>query len=119
MFHLKLFSIITNTSFLNNFQLSLIICKKKKLLTLSISFQILLLKPFRQSKYILFLIFFGSLKAYSQKPDSRIDVLLLGTFHFANPGLDVIKLENSNVHFTLLNLNITSFTSPFLFSSAR
>jgi len=48
-------------------------------------------------KYILFLIFFGSLKAYSQKPDSRIDVMLLGTFHFANPGLDVIKFKNADV----------------------
>jgi hypothetical protein len=35
--------------------------------------------------------------AFAQQQPSRVKVLLLGTFHFDNPGLDVAKFENANV----------------------
>jgi hypothetical protein len=45
---------------------------------------------------IAFLLFFST--AFAQtKAQQKTKVLLLGTFHFDNPGLDVAKYENANV----------------------
>lgn len=38
-----------------------------------------------------------SIAGIAQHPPAKVKVLLLGTFHFDNPGLDVAQFENANV----------------------
>ena len=46
--------------------------------------------------YAFIALFFFSISISAQQPQ-KTKVLLLGTFHFDNPGLDVAKFENANV----------------------
>jgi hypothetical protein len=48
--------------------------------------------------FLAFIIFTNICELYAQKTKSpKTEVLLLGTFHFANPGLDVVKFEDANI----------------------
>ena len=47
--------------------------------------------------YSLLLFTITSASCFAQQPPAKLKVLLLGTFHFDNPGLDVARFENANI----------------------
>ena len=49
------------------------------------------------NKILCLLLLFLSGPVHTQQSPSKTQVLLLGTFHFDNPGLDVAKFENADV----------------------
>lgn len=48
-------------------------------------------------KFLLTSLTFACLNLISQNPKQPVEILLLGTFHFDNPGLDVAQFKNADV----------------------
>jgi hypothetical protein len=61
-------------------------------------------------KYLLFLLLALTLASKSFAQTKQSDLLLLGTFHFANPGLDIVKIKSVEILGTTSSAELETLT---------